>query len=265
MVILQLTIIYICKAIARAVDQTSGYETIKRDGLSNAKRNSTTQHTYTRKDNMSCLPDSETPDFRIRWKVELNCSQSQECKMYLDDGGVGGRFVICKGSSRYTKTNHILYIKDTMKRLGDWNNVAPCKATGTDDNCGPGIQQQKRTCTDGAGKYESDVCTGADREQNISCGEAGTALQDCTKTTPITNTRSIITEGIVSTKSNNTLSTIVGKSNPTSKSLSDIPTITTSSAISGQQNVCYKYWFYIAFFVLYFVQYTFKVGKTFNR
>jgi len=56
------------------------------------------------------------------------------------------------------------------KVLGDWTNDGDCVATGDDPTCGPGNQNQVRTCTDGS----TDVCTDADTAQNIAC-----ALPDC--------------------------------------------------------------------------------------
>ena len=56
------------------------------------------------------------------------------------------------------------------KVLGDWTNDGDCVATGDDPACGPGTQNQVRTCTDGS----TDVCTDADTAQAIAC-----ALPDC--------------------------------------------------------------------------------------
>ena len=61
--------------------------------------------------------------------------------------------------------------------LGEWVNTGECKATGTNTTCGPGIQAQTRTCTDGT----TARCTEADTKQNISCADAGTELPDCPK------------------------------------------------------------------------------------
>merc|ERR1712038_960311 len=49
-------------------------------------------------------------------------------------------------------------------------NDGDCVATGDDPTCGPGNQNQVRTCTDGS----TDVCTDADTAQTIAC-----ALPDC--------------------------------------------------------------------------------------
>ena len=61
------------------------------------------------------------------------------------------------------------------KQLGDWTNDGQCKATGDDPTCGPGTQNQTRTCVDGA----TDLCTDGDKTQTVSCADAGTSLPEC--------------------------------------------------------------------------------------
>ena len=56
------------------------------------------------------------------------------------------------------------------KVLGDWTNDGDCVGTEDNPTCGPGTQNQVRTCTDGS----TDVCTAADTAQTIAC-----ALPDC--------------------------------------------------------------------------------------
>ena len=59
-----------------------------------------------------------------------------------------------------------------QKIFGNWENVGPCIATGSDKNCGPGEQFQVRSCIDGT----VDKCTKEDRQHKISCN-----LGDCQK------------------------------------------------------------------------------------
>ena len=63
------------------------------------------------------------------------------------------------------------------KTLGSWSNDGNCVATGNDPACGPGNQRQTRTCVDGS----VNKCTDAEKEQTISCSDAGTALPDCSE------------------------------------------------------------------------------------
>ena len=69
-------------------------------------------------------------------------------------------------------------LSDCPKKLGRWANDGPCISVGSYPSCGPGIQNQTRTCTDGTG---SEVCSLEDRKQTIKCTEAGTELPDCPK------------------------------------------------------------------------------------
>ena len=63
-------------------------------------------------------------------------------------------------------------LPDCIKRLGNWTNTGVCEATGNDASCGPGNQNQTRTCSDGT----TDKCTPTDRERTISCN-----LPNCIK------------------------------------------------------------------------------------
>ena len=54
--------------------------------------------------------------------------------------------------------------------FGAWINKGPCSAT-----CGPGNQQQIRTCTDGT----VHKCSGTEKQRVIACSSAGTQLPVC--------------------------------------------------------------------------------------
>ena len=56
-----------------------------------------------------------------------------------------------------------------------WANDGGCISNRLDKSCGPGIAKQKRNCTDGT----LDKCTMADRQQNVSCLDAGINQADC--------------------------------------------------------------------------------------
>ena len=62
------------------------------------------------------------------------------------------------------------------KIFGDWENVGPCIATGSDKNCGPGEQFQVRSCISTMLDQVVDKCTKEDRQHTISCN-----LVDCQK------------------------------------------------------------------------------------
>ena len=65
----------------------------------------------------------------------------------------------------------LFLIQDVVeKQLGDWADEGACEATGDDETCGPGLQEQTRTCTDGT----TDLCTDAEMTQMVAC-----ALPDC--------------------------------------------------------------------------------------
>ena len=68
-------------------------------------------------------------------------------------------------------------LPNCTKVLGNWTNDGNCIATGSFEECGPGNQQQTRTCTDGT----YDLCTTEDILRNVSCSDAGTSLTDCSK------------------------------------------------------------------------------------
>ena len=69
-------------------------------------------------------------------------------------------------------------LEDCPKDLGAWMNVGPCVPRGLDQICGPGTQNQTRTCKDGTGK---EICNEEDSNQIVSCAQAGTDLPDCPK------------------------------------------------------------------------------------
>lgn len=61
------------------------------------------------------------------------------------------------------------------KTFGDWTNDGPCNAEGDIKTCGPGTQQQVRTCTDGT----KDACTDAEKQRGVTCAVALTPLPAC--------------------------------------------------------------------------------------
>jgi len=69
--------------------------------------------------------------------------------------------------------------KPVPKLLGPWENQRWCQGYsrmgpyGT--HCGPGLQTQKRTCTDGT----IEKCRADDRYRTVACSVAGTALGKC--------------------------------------------------------------------------------------
>ena len=67
-----------------------------------------------------------------------------------------------------------MYIIVVQKRFGNWENMEPCIASGSDKNCGPGGQFQVRSCIDGT----VDKCIEEDRQHAIPC-----TLPDCPKIT----------------------------------------------------------------------------------
>ena len=69
-------------------------------------------------------------------------------------------------------------LEDCPKELGQWSNVGPCVPIGFNQICGPGTQNQTRTCKDGTGK---ELCNDEDIGQIVSCAQAGTDLPDCSK------------------------------------------------------------------------------------
>ena len=68
--------------------------------------------------------------------------------------------------------------KEKPRVLGAWKNFGVCNPITPNSSCGPGVQEQKRSCIDGVG---SDVCLPDDTMQIISCKQAGTDLPDCPK------------------------------------------------------------------------------------
>ena len=88
--------------------------------------------------------------------------QTRSCKDGTND--------TCTTFDRVRKTPCLL--KPCEKEVGEWNNYGGCKAIDKDKNCGPGLQQQTRSCRDGT----NDKCMVSDRERKISC-----QLKDCKK------------------------------------------------------------------------------------
>ena len=101
----------------------------------------------------ACGPDSGTQQ------------QTRTC----DDGTKD----LCTNSEREREIS--CSMKDCEKELGDWKNSGPCVAEDNGKNCGPGYQRQTRDCTDGT----EDKCTLTDRNQQISCVQAGSQLPNC--------------------------------------------------------------------------------------
>ena len=56
-------------------------------------------------------------------------------------------------------------LMDCPKMLGSWASNGACHATGRVKSCGPGFQQQTRTCTDGT----NDKCNEHETIQNTTC------------------------------------------------------------------------------------------------
>ena len=60
--------------------------------------------------------------------------------------------------------------------FGVWENEGACLGSGENPACGPGVQHQKRTCTDGT----IEKCTETiDTDRTVACSIAGTALPEC--------------------------------------------------------------------------------------
>ena len=66
-------------------------------------------------------------------------------------------------------------LRDCKKTFGDWINATGCITCVDTKDCGPGLQLQTRTCTNGiffsAGKpgWVTDECKAEDMKRNISC------------------------------------------------------------------------------------------------
>ena len=69
-------------------------------------------------------------------------------------------------------------LPECPKTFSEWRNTGPCISSGKITACGPGIQEQRRTCGNGTGH---EICTNEDIAQRISCTMAGTDLPDCPK------------------------------------------------------------------------------------
>ena len=62
------------------------------------------------------------------------------------------------------------------KLLGPWENEGTCQGSGENPACGPGLQAQKRTCTDGTIEKCTDI---VDTDRTVACSAAGTSLPEC--------------------------------------------------------------------------------------
>ena len=60
-------------------------------------------------------------------------------------------------------------------QIGTWENVGQCIGTGKDPSCGPGIQNQTRSCIDGT----EEKCSEFDLERIAPCHWADSTLPDC--------------------------------------------------------------------------------------
>ena len=62
------------------------------------------------------------------------------------------------------------------KQLGPtWENTSTCISNMDGKSCGPGVVTQVRSCIDGT----FEKCTLGDRQQNVSCLDAGMEQDDC--------------------------------------------------------------------------------------
>ena len=62
------------------------------------------------------------------------------------------------------------------KTFGPWENDGACQAIGQNPECGPGVQAQIRSCTDGIIEKCTEV---VDTERSVPCSSAGTTLPEC--------------------------------------------------------------------------------------
>ena len=60
-------------------------------------------------------------------------------------------------------------------QLGPWENVGNCIGIGDDPTCGPGKQNQSRTCKDGT----EDKCSDLVLKRTAPCHWADTILPNC--------------------------------------------------------------------------------------
>ena len=60
-------------------------------------------------------------------------------------------------------------------QIGTWQNVGQCIGTGEDPSCGPGIQNQTRSCINGT----EEKCSEFDLERIAPCHWADSTLPDC--------------------------------------------------------------------------------------
>ena len=99
-------------------------------------------------DNISCGPGKQ--------------NQTRLCKDGTSD--------ICSESDRHQVID--CSMADCVKELGQWNTTAPCQPDASEKTCGPGVQHQIRSCSDGT----TEKCTEGDRNQEVRCD-----LVECTK------------------------------------------------------------------------------------
>ena len=124
--------------------------------------------------NFCRLPDC--PKFFGNWTTSGNCEsigdyekcgkgKAKETRECFD-----GTSDICStvDTVRYIECN----LPNCFTDIGAWKNVGNCHAINNKRSCGPGIQKQTRTCTDGV----LSKCTLADRSRSITCN-----LLDCQK------------------------------------------------------------------------------------
>ena len=78
---------------------------------------------------------------------------------------------------RYLKNSFLkrISIAAPKAQIGTWENVGQCIGTGKDPSCGPGIQNQTRSCIDGT----QEKCSEFDLERIAPCHWADSTLPDC--------------------------------------------------------------------------------------
>ena len=98
---------------------------------------------------------------------DTSCGQGkQKQRRECSDGAINK----CTASDRerFVPCN----LPDCPKKLGPWKDDGSCNVVGKDKNCGKGLQQQTRSCTDGT----TDKCSEADKIRTNPC-----FLKDCEK------------------------------------------------------------------------------------
>ena len=108
-----------------------------------------------------------------------NCGPGTQLQERTCQNGTGQE--ICLGND----TSQIISCRDAgsdlsdcPKSFGPWENFGSCFPLNTKAVCGPGNQQQRRTCKNGTGLQ---ICTNNDTFQLISCKDANSELPDCPK------------------------------------------------------------------------------------